>query len=360
MDDEERIKKLIKTIFKPVSASSEFKERLLKSLTNQISSRTVRSPVPMWQRRRLWIAVTAVVVLAVVGTAIWLSRPETPSTVTSPEVPEEESPVAPEETVPSDESPVIPEEPVQMANFRLLISDEVNAIGDFVSLKVAISSIGLLPAGGTDGWITENVTPTYEAELTELTGDNATELWNGYVDPGDYTKVFIYVDNVTGTLLDYSSANVTLPSNKLQISSPFTVSDGSLVSFVFDLTVVPAGGSGRYILKPQIAQSGPDKPFKLITPEGQPDELGKPKGELGLSIKGNVAKGNTITLKVTDNGSGLEGAKVIVTFGGEKILVAKTDRNGGLEIKLPDNVGVLKIEASFREKRGELEIEITT
>ncbi len=364
MDNEERMKKLLQVICKPVSASSDFKERLLKSLTNQISSQTVRSPVPILQRRRLWVAVAAVVVLAIVGTVVWLSRSEAPSIITSPEVPEKGSPVAPEETVPSDESPVIPEEPVQMANFRLLISDEVNAIDDFASLKVAISSIGLLSAGKTgeekEGWITENITSAHEAELTELTGDNATVLWNGHVDPGDYTKVFIYVENVTGTLLDNSSANVTLPSNKLQISSPFTVKDGSLVSFVFDVTVVEAGKSRQYVIKPQIAQSGPDKSFELITPDGKPDEPGKPERELEFSIDNNVTAGGTIILKVTDNGSGIERAKVTVTFNGEKILGAKTDRNGDLKIKIPDNAGILKIDASFREKRGELEIEITT
>ena len=163
----------------------------------------------------------------------------------------------------------------ERANFRLLISDEVNAIGHFASLNVTISSIGLQRGGEPGVWVTENITPPETADLTKLTGDSATELWNGHVEPGEYTKVFIYVDNVTGN----PPEDVKLPSNKLQISKPFTVSDNTTTSFVFDVTVVQAGKSGKYILKPQIAQSGHDKPFNLVKPRGKPEVTGKPEGK---------------------------------------------------------------------------------
>lgn len=365
MDNEERMKKLLQAVYKPVSASSEFKERLLKSLTDQISSRTFGSPISFWQRRRLWVTVAVVVVLAITGVAIWLSRPETPTTVISPEVSPEEPLVTPEESVPPEESPVLPEEPVQMANFRLLISDEVNAIEHFESLEITISSIGLLPAGeteeDTEGWITPGIAPR-TVDLRKLIGDNATELWTGYVEPGSYTKVFIYVtENITYSLESGGEADIKLPSNKLQVPSLFEVSkDGSdsIVSFVFDVTVVEAGMSGQYIIKPQIAQSGPDKPFNLVTPEVKPVELGNPARELGLNVTGNVVPGGIATIVVTDNGSNVEGARVTVTFDGKKILEGKTDSNGSLVITLPASVGILNVEAAFREKRGELEIAV--
>lgn len=160
---------------------------------------------------------------------------------------------------------LFPIEPAPRENFVFLISDEVNAIGDFRSLNVTISKIGLQQEGEASQWIELN--PQVEVvDLTLLQGDNATEIWNGYVEPGEYTKVFIHVDNVTGILdgADGGEADVKLPSEKLQISKPFTLSPDLLVSFVFDITVVKAGESGQYILKPQVGQSGADQKFKKI------------------------------------------------------------------------------------------------
>ena len=44
-------------------------------------------------------------------------------------------------------------QPSPEGNFVLLISDDVNAIGDFESLDVSISKIALLPSGDSDQWI---------------------------------------------------------------------------------------------------------------------------------------------------------------------------------------------------------------
>ncbi len=202
------------------------------------------------------------------------------------------------------------------SNFRLLVSDEPNDIGDFYSVNVNVSQIGVLSAD-TDNWTTYDV--NQEFDLTKLQGDNATEVWNGFITSGNYTKVFIYVDNVTGILADNSTgaplpgdnATVKLPGGKLQISKPFTVSttaDGSTVSFVFDITIIKAGQSGQYILKPQIAQSGADQPFNDVTmgakgpPTGdQGNGQGKPSGEHGQSDK-NVPDTTGIPQDLPNNG----------------------------------------------------------
>ena len=159
-------------------------------------------------------------------------------------------------------------------NFRLLISDEPNAIGEFQNLNVTISRIGVHQAGNGGGWI-ELDPEVGEVDLTLLQGDNATAIWSGNITAGDYNKVFIYVDNVTGVLKGDGTANVKLPSNKLQISKPFTVNETGEVNFVYDITVVKAGKSGKYILKPQIAQSGADQPFNEVPRKGKNGQAGK-------------------------------------------------------------------------------------
>lgn len=154
------------------------------------------------------------------------------------------------------------------ANFRLLVSDQPNVIGDFAHLNVTISSIGVHPFGDNSTWI--QVTPSIgTVDLIRLQGKNAEEIWSGNITPGQYDKVFIDVSNVEGTLAPGTgngTANVKLPSDKLQISTPFTVSGNGTTTFVFDITVIKAGDSGQYILKPQVATSGVNEGFREVKP----------------------------------------------------------------------------------------------
>jgi hypothetical protein len=166
------------------------------------------------------------------------------------------------------------------SNFKLLISDEANDIWDFSSLNITITKIGL-NTGNSENWTYPEMDPI-TVDLRQLIGDNATAVFNGYVPSDNYTKVMIYTENITGTLLDGETITVKLPSGKLHISKPFTLSEESVVDFVFDITVVKAGNSGKYILKPQIAESGPNMKFTEITPNGNTEknqEKNKEKNE---------------------------------------------------------------------------------
>ena len=176
------------------------------------------------------------------------------------------------------------EELVLQANFRLLISDEVNDIEDFEHLYVVITSIGIQQGNGSESWQILDPIPDPDddgipgIDLRLLTGENALEIWSGNVTPGVYSNLFIYVSDVTGYLVGNETVAVKLPSGKLHISKPFSVND-SLVNFVFDITVHEAGNSGKYILQPQISESGPDKEFTDVSPkeQGKPEDTGKPE-----------------------------------------------------------------------------------
>jgi hypothetical protein len=71
----------------------------------------------------------------------------------------------------------------------------------------------------------------------------------------------------------------------LQISKPFRVESGEVINFVYDLTVVKAGKSNQYILKPQIDQSGADQDFIKVEPEEQPEAKGKSNKSKGKPQK---------------------------------------------------------------------------
>ena len=195
--------------------------------------------------------------------------------------------------------PPAPEEapapgPMPETNFRLLISDDVNAIGDFASLKVTISSVGVQKGGESGKWF-EFQPATKELDLVPLQGENAQEIWSGNLTDGRYTKVFIYVTDIDAVLNTGNSTDVKLPSEKLHINTHFTIPDDAPLSFVFDLTVVAAGNqqSGiKYILKPVVSESGPKKGFIEVTPPAEGEEAE------GLEFEGTIEAidGNTWTM----------------------------------------------------------------
>ena len=155
-------------------------------------------------------------------------------------------------------------------NFAFLVSDEVNAISDFSDLKVTIEKVGLLQGGNSSQWI-EFTPEVKEFDLTLLPGDVTQQLWRGNVPEGAYSKVVIYVTAVKGTLkVSGGALDIKLPSNKLQISIPFQVKAGNVTIFTYDLTVVKTGGTrnSKYLLKPQIADSGVNQQPALQTPPG--------------------------------------------------------------------------------------------
>ncbi len=157
--------------------------------------------------------------------------------------------------------------PGPQGTLAFLISDEKNDIGDFQSLNITITKIHLHLAGEDGGLI--ELEPQETVDLTKLQGLNAQEIWRGNITAGNYTWVRIYVSEVSGVLFEGNqTAYVKLPSEKLKISEPFEVTEDSETSFVYDITVFETGKRGKYILQPQIDQSGADQPFELIDGEG--------------------------------------------------------------------------------------------
>ena len=158
-------------------------------------------------------------------------------------------------------SPIVPD-PDPIGNFVLLISDDVNAISDFESVDVSITKIGLF-SSDNGGWI-EFEPDIKEVDLTTVQGDKSQQIWRGNLPDGEYTKVFIYVSDVRGILKEIMATNgqpvdIKLPGNKLHISKTFQITEGTVTSFTYDLTVIATGNeqSGiKYILKPQADESG--------------------------------------------------------------------------------------------------------
>jgi hypothetical protein len=229
-----------------------------------------------------FVLVAGAALLAIFATLMTGCAPEGAEVPALP-APEQGAPASTDEPTSTATSTATTTTPVEggeeEGNFRLLISDEVNAIEDFEHLHITISGIGVHQAGEDGGWHEIILDPEDDldgdgvagVDLRPLEGENALKIWSGDLEDGEYNKVFIYVDNVTGILVGGETADVKLPSQKLQISKPFTIGD-SVVDFVYDITVVQAGKSDKYNLKPQIAQSGADQSFNEVGKSGKPEE----------------------------------------------------------------------------------------
>lgn len=201
-----------------------------------------RQPWSQWfmGRSRVWVTAAVVILIALIG--YFGIRPI----------------LFPIETIPEPGPSLVTPgpQPSPEGNFVLLISDEVNAIGDFESLNVTISEIGLQAAGESERWV-EFIPEIKVVDLTQLQGDEAQEIWRGDVPAGQYSQVFIYVSEVRGKLrATGQTIEIKLPSHRLHISKPFQVTADAVTIFTYDLTVVATGHNGGYILKPQIDQSG--------------------------------------------------------------------------------------------------------
>ena len=239
--------------FIPSERARDFhRQRLTAALVASREKRARRKPIYTWMLdwSKVWAPVAAAIVIALVG--YFSSRPVIMPPVTTAQANPE-------------------------GNFVFLISDEVNAIGDFETVNLSISKVNL-HLGGNEERIIVFEPEIQMVDLTELQGNRAQEIWRGDIPEGEYVKVFLEVSEVSGILVDGGEEiEIKLPSSKLQISTPFEVESGEVINFVYDLTVVEAGTRGQYILKPQIGQSGANQDFTKVEHVVQPENQGTSK-----------------------------------------------------------------------------------
>lgn len=185
--------------------------------------------------------------------------------------------------------------PPSSGTLALYVSDQPSAIGDFQRLDVTVTAVGVhrataggatpagtdtvpnatstVPAnrtaasedetGSTAGWVVVPVA-NRTVDLTRLQGENATRVTNATLPAGAYNGVYLDVSNVTGVLAGGSTIPVRLPGDRLRLTKGFALGANQRASFVFDIAVHAAGGSGKYVLRPVIGQSGTDVSIRSV------------------------------------------------------------------------------------------------
>ena len=226
------------------------------------------------------------------------------------------------------------------------LSDERNAIDDFEHLNVTITKVGVQPSDESDNR-TEYEVDNRTVDLAELKGANATLMETFDAEEGNYSKVFVHVSEVDGTLADGSSADVKLPSEKLQLNEEFTVEANSTVDFVYDITVVERGNTGKYNIKPVASESGIDVPIERVDGETN-DSDDAP--EIAAEFVGNVTAGENATVSVTSGDESVEGATV--TYDGTDYT---TNADGEVTFVVPEDAETVEVTVEYEDTETEVE-----
>jgi putative transposon-encoded protein len=242
-------------------------------------------------------------------------------------------------------------------SLNFYVSDEKNAIDDFDHLNATVSKVGFQRGGESGNW-TEHDVDNRTVDLTELKGDNATLLETFELESGNYTKVFVHVSAVNGTLTDGSSADVKLPSEKLQLNEDFRVEDNATVDFVYDITVVKRGNSGRYNIKPVASESGTDVPIDDVDERegtGDADDDADDRGvaDLAAEFVGNVSAGEDATVRVTSGEDPV--ANATVTYNGTEYT---TDADGEARFTVAENATEVEVTVTFDGAETEVETDV--
>ena len=319
INTEEEMRRLLQAVCKPVAASPEFKERLLKRLTQEVSGGAIAPPRPLWLKPVLWAPVAAAVVLALIG--YFILPLLSPSPVVTP-------PITPPSTVAS------------AGILEIRVTDappkhEVSAI----NVTIADIQVHRADDDGEGEWIPIEISGANPFDLVELKeGGLEGILALKEITAGKYTQIRMTVDKVEVTFLkdgeaDETTVQAMLPSSELKFVRPFDVVENGSTVLLLDFDAdksVSFTGAGKVIVKP-VVRLAITPPAPVLSLEITSPEDGDELSESLVTVNGIVSNSEaTVTVngneaEVAEDGS--FSAQVELTEGGNIITaVAALDK----------------------------------
>ena len=262
MDHEENaMKKLFQVIYKPVAASPEFKDELLKQLTTEVGAKTEALAIPLWRQPKLWVAIATVLVVAAIGYGIWLPLTSAP-TITPPNM----TPVTPSATPPAA-SPVTPPlttptpTPIPATTLPSVVATGILEVRvtdaptehKVSTIELTIANIEVHKADGEDGWITIIEGPE-TFDLLELFEDEEV-LGEKEIDAGHYTQIRLDVETIEANIDGEDRDDIVLPSGKLKIVGSFDINPDKKTILTLDFDAEESlvfAGNDKGFFKPVI------------------------------------------------------------------------------------------------------------
>ena len=81
LNNEEEIRNLVKSAYRPVASPPELKKQLLEQLTLEASGASAAISRPLWEQPRVLVPILAAVVSGLIGYGAWLSLNIVPTLV---------------------------------------------------------------------------------------------------------------------------------------------------------------------------------------------------------------------------------------------------------------------------------------
>jgi len=245
INNEESIRQILQATYKPVVASSTFKDELRKQLRDEVAAKAKEVAIPVWKRLRLWVPIAVVLVVASIGYGIWLPLASGP-TITPPGP----LPVTPPVTPP----PIA----VSTGTLEIRVTDAPPQ-RDVREINVNLANIEIHKAdetGGEGEWVPLPSEPKL-FDLMKLRESGADEIlgeWETAV--GHYTQIRMDVE-VVDALIDGERADVgvVLPSGKLKIVGSFNIEPELETVLVLDFDADKSlvfTGEGKVLFKPVV------------------------------------------------------------------------------------------------------------
>lgn len=243
MDNEERMKKLLQAICKPVTPSPGFKERLLRRLTQEVSRRGLPIPRRLWLKPVLWAPIAAFVALALIGYFVLVPL------VLAPVAPPPVTPPAPSPTPPVTPAPTV----VSTGIVEIRVTD-APAEQQVSAINVTITNIQVHKADGDQGWVTIIEEPN-SFDLLQLRGVEKV-LGAKESEVGHYTQIRMDVEPVAATVDGKDvDVDVVLPSGRLKLVGSFDVESSKKTILTLDFDADKSlvfTGEGKIIFKPVV------------------------------------------------------------------------------------------------------------
>ena len=263
-NNDDDLKRLLRKYYQPAAASSDFKEKLHKLVTESDRAIPDARPSNSWLKPLLWVSIGAVATVALIVLGIMFFPREQPPIIVSPTTPQETTPTSsPITTTPTiaPTSPTTPTtSPVAIAKgiLELRVTD-VPPQHNVTRINVILTDVRVNRSATTDtdaGWLGVFAGPV-EFDLLQLKASEvASILGESSIEVGHYSQVRMDVQLVNAVIDGQStSTGIELPSSTLRLVGSFDIKENQRTILTIDFDAEKSlvfTGEGKVIFKPTV------------------------------------------------------------------------------------------------------------
>jgi len=270
-NNDDDLKRLLRKYYQPAAASSDFKEKLHKLVTESDRAIPDARPSNSWLKPLLWVSIGAVATVALIVLGIMFFPREQPPIIVSPTTPQETLPpssptattpaitsTSPTATPTSTSLPTSPPATIAKGILEIRVTDAPPQ-HNVTRINVILTNVRVNSSANTDtdaGWLDVFAGPV-EFDLLQLKASKvASILGESSIEVGHYSQIRMDVQLVDAVIDGQStSTGIELPSSTLRLVGSFDIKKNQrtilTIDFDADKSLVFTG-EGKTIFKPTV------------------------------------------------------------------------------------------------------------